>query len=476
MDQGWGCGDLSPTGTATTLGHQGSWWWRGLGIALPLGALAWLSPRFAYEVPLVQQPILLLVALLLGAGACYLWALRGLPRRGLAWLLLLGLAMRLAMLGSTPMLEDDFYRYLWDGAVSAQGLNPYRYAPGQVQRQEAGVPGQMRRLAAQAPRVLARVNHPYLRSIYPPLSQAAFALAHWLRPWSLSAWRLLLLAADLATLLLLYLLLKRLGLPLAGLAIYWWNPLLVREVYNAGHLEVLIFPFLLGAILLALAGRLLWAAGVLGLAVGVKIWPVLLLPVLLRPWLRRPLRLAGALLLFAGVSGALLLPLLRSGLDQASGLAAYVGYWQMNDSAFLLLHWAVQELLQITGPGGEHAQALARGLVAGALAAWCLLLARRAADGPAETVRRCLLVVAALFLLSPTQFPWYYLWLLPLLALRPLAPLLWLSALLPLYYLRFWCSARGLSDLYDYGLVWLIYLPVWAGLLWQWRWGRVAAA
>ncbi|MEW5912283.1 MAG: hypothetical protein AB1814_06985, partial [Thermodesulfobacteriota bacterium] len=180
------------------------------------------------------------------------------------------------------------------------------------------------------------------------------------------------------------------------------------------------------------------------------------------PLLARPARLAAALALFLGVSAALLWPLLAAGLGSQSGLLAYAGRWEMNDSVFMLL---------AAGLG----QTPARILTAALVLAWVLWLARQDESVPQDLPRRCLLAVAGLFLLSPTQFPWYYLWLLPLLAVWPLAPLLWLTLLLPLYYLRFWLAAWGLTGLYDRWLVWIIYLPVWAGLLWQWRAGRRTA-
>jgi hypothetical protein len=78
------------------------------------------------------------------------------------------------------------------------------------------------------------------------------------------------------------------------------------------------------------------------------------------------------------------------------------------------------------------------------------------------------LVIAALFLLSPTQFPWYYVWLAPFLALCPSFALLALTAALPLYYLRFYFDARDQVALFDYGIVWLEYLPIMALLIVEW--------
>ena len=64
----------------------------------------------------------------------------------------------------------------------------------------------------------------------------------------------------------------------------------------------------------------------------------------------------------------------------------------------------------------------------------------------------------------------------PFLAFHPSRPLLALTALLPLYYLSFHFLARDSYDTYRYGLVWLIWLPVWAGIAWQfWRFRRTSA-
>ena len=90
----------------------------------------------------------------------------------------------------------------------------------------------------------------------------------------------------------------------------------------------------------------------------------------------------------------------------------------------------------------------------------------RPADGT-DVCRRALVVVAALFLLLPAQFPWYYVWLVPFLAIFPRYSLLLLTALLPLYYLRYYLDARGQVNLFDYGIVWVEYAPVWVLLLYE---------
>jgi hypothetical protein len=74
------------------------------------------------------------------------------------------------------------------------------------------------------------------------------------------------------------------------------------------------------------------------------------------------------------------------------------------------------------------------------------------------------LVVAALALLSPAQFPWYAVWIAPFLAFRPWTGFLLLAATLPLYYLDFYLITHGRAEIFPELVVWIIWAPVWAAL------------
>ena len=106
----------------------------GLGLVVLHLTLAWLSPSFDFDRDLLSKPVLALVGIECLAGLIYLlavWKLRDATggRALMGWIIAVGLVLRLSLLTSTPMLEDDFYRYLWDGAVTANGFNPYSHAP-----------------------------------------------------------------------------------------------------------------------------------------------------------------------------------------------------------------------------------------------------------------------------------------------------------------------------------------------------------
>jgi alpha-1,6-mannosyltransferase len=365
-------------------------------------------------------------------------------------LLAIGLCMRALLFDTTPILEIDFYRYLWDGAVVAGGHNPYLVSP--LQAGESS----LAELARQSGPVIERINYAELRTIYPPLTQLFFALSHWLDSWSLNAWRSILLLADAGGLLLILGTLKTLRKPLHWSLVYWWNPLLLQQTYNALHMDVLLVAPLVAALWLLVAQRHRLAAIMLALGAGIKLWPLLLLPFALRPLLRQPRRLLQACLAITGILALAVLPLLYFGLGEHSGLGSFAQHWQRNSAIYPLLETIVSLI-------SEDPAGLARVLIAAVLIAVVAWLNRSAASSPEVIVRNLLWVTALLFLLSPAQFPWYAIWFLPLLCFHPSPPLLLLTALMPVYYLKFWFLARGAPQAFDQGLVWIQYLPV---LLW----------
>ena len=315
----------------------------GILIGLILLAMSGMSDALAIHKPVEQQPIAGFVALMMAAGGIYFAAtlicrLMSASVKLRAWIVIIALGLRMTMVTGTPILEDDHYRYLWDGALAAHGHNPYLYSPGQIlQGMSSDNSTPLAELARQSGGILERINYPWLRTIYPPLAQAAFGLAHSLSPWSLWAWRLVLAAFDLAALAILC----RIRVSLTGLLIYGWNPLLIKEVYNSCHLDALMLPFMLAAVAAVRRDRPMTATATLGATIGIRIWPMLLMPMIWRRLTGRPRVLIGSLTLFTVCLAATLLPMVLSGLNRTSGLAAYSRYWEMNDALYTLLAWGV---------------------------------------------------------------------------------------------------------------------------------------
>lgn len=89
-----------------------------------------LAPEFDYMRQWVDRPLLEYVGLMMLAGITYFGLVFLIPIlagvRQSIWLLVIpGIILRLIIFPAAPIQEDDFYRYLWDGAVTAEGYNPY---------------------------------------------------------------------------------------------------------------------------------------------------------------------------------------------------------------------------------------------------------------------------------------------------------------------------------------------------------------
>ena len=379
-------------------------------------------------------------------------------RFAVAALIATGIAMRIAHLGTVAIAETDHFRYLWDGAVVATGYNPYAISPSAARDTP-----HLAALAAAGSKIIAEINFPEYRSIYPGTAQAIFAVAHWLKPWHLDGLRYLLLAADIVTVVLLIALLQHNKRNPLWAAAYWLNPLVVLVSANQTHIDAALPPFILAALLAIERRKAVPAAVSLALAVGIKIWPLLLVPLLIRRlW---PDKRAVAILLTTGfaTTALVLAPLLLSTLQSGSGLTAYAGGWAMNNPFYLWLTWALWAYLPAAIPSDQMLRAT--------LAAATALIAFHAARTPIKDTRdlttRALVSTAALFYLSPTEFPWYALWFLPLAAACASRPLLFAPVVLPIYFAFFPMAEDGIRQWYHYGLSFLHAVPVLAGLTWH---------
>ena len=457
--------------------HRHVWLIAGVTLFGLLALVLLLSPQFQFERGMAHMPVLWVVGILALAGVILtvlviLIERTKLDRRLMFWVVLVGLSMRLVLFPSTPVLEDDFYRYLWDGAVVSEGLSPYAFSPREAL--EGDGPRRLTELARNSPLVAQRINYPDLKTVYPPVAELGFLTAHWLKPWSLTAWKWVLLAAEGVSLWLLLIILRHIGRSQLWVAVYWWNPLLVKEFFNSAHVDALMIPFLLGALLFTLRRQGMRACVCLAGATGIKIWPILLLPVVLRASSMEARSRAQSALLFLGLVALQAVPVLTAGVGETSGFSAYARIWEMNDALFMAIAWAAGLFVGLLELGGDLG-----GLIARFAAGFVVLLVvgyvsgRRQLDDD-KVIVAFLVTAAAVFMLSPTQFPWYYTWLVPFLTLRPSLALMLFTPLLCLYYTRFYFEARALLEVFDFGVVWAQYVPVWLLLGWQGirRWRR----
>ncbi len=419
-----------------------------LGVALSMVFSPRNIPRQAAGLTLAGFALLLILPLLR----------RGrLSRRGWLWAIAVAVLLRCMMFYTPPTLSSDVSRYLWDGAVTAAGVTPYRYPPDTARSDVA--PPALRPLARQGRPVLDDINHPHLATVYPPVAQGLFALPAMIRPFDIQLWRATLLLVELPVAMGAWLVLRRSRARPEWLLAYLWNPLLVVETYSAGHMDLTMAPLLLLAALALSAGAAAVGALALAVATGLKLWPAALLPMLLVRLQRRPATAAGAMILFIGAVAVMALPVVASIAPSDSGFVAYGRDWTANGGIFPLLFQAAVRLDQRL-PLGIDPRLTARGMVVALVLASAVMMAPRRAVSSSNAAGRLCVVGMALLLLSPTVYPWYFVPLIPLSAAARRPVLLYWTAALPLLYLT------GTDDAHVWALA-AVHVPTWGLLLWQ---------
>ncbi len=377
--------------------------------ALP--AAAWLRVEL-----LAAHPVVVAVLFMLYLAAWRLSVRVGPTKKAIAVVLGFGLLFRTLMLPTPVYLSSDLFRYLWDGQVQLAGVNPYRYPPSAL---------------ALAPlrdnEIHRSINRPAARTIYPPAAQWLFALAAALAPWSIVGWRLLLLVCEVTTVVMLVRLLRRLGAPPTAVIMYAWSPLVVFEGVQAGHVEAAMLPVVLLALLLRQTGSSVLAGVALGVAVLMKLYPAVLL---LAWWRRDDWRLPATTATIVGLG---YLPYVAAlGAGALGFLPEYLASPEDHNIGLRAL------LTHPFGFTGEVARAVAMGLLFVAMAAALVVIGRRAGQGPPGLWRATALAIGCYLLLVPTAMhPWYVVWVVPFLCVRPSPAWLWFSGAVTLSYVAY---------------------------------------
>ena len=355
----------------------------------------------------------------------------------IAWIIFTGLFARLILIPSSPILEDDFYRYLWDGAVTANEFNPYVFSPQDIIEKNPAVPEKLLKLADESGNVIEKINHPKIKTLYPTLSQIIFAFSYYLFPWSVTGWKLLMLMGDIFLLFFLIKILRELDLPISFVAIYWLNPIVLHEFFNTGHYDLFALLFAAIAIYYYLKDEFVTSSITLAFAVGFKLWPILIFPILLRKLTNQKWKLLSSVFAFSIFVIVIFIPVLRAGFDQNTGFTKYAANWINNAAFYTLLKESIDLFTSTFNIYYVCADCVARWITGGIILSVLLLLIRRPAKDNLDLADKMLIIIAVSFLVSPTQFPWYLTWLILPLVFSPKISLLMYTFLIPLYHLNF---------------------------------------
>ena len=332
-------------------------------------------------------------------------------------ILLVAVACRLVALPAQPFLSSDIYRYVWDGVVQHAHISPYRYVPGDAVLTFLRAPHQS---------IFDKINRrDYAHTIYPPAAQALFYLITWISP-TVTFMKTAMVLFEGVTMYALVTFLQSIGVRREQTLLYAWCPLLVWEIAGSGHLDSAAMAFIALALLARLRRLPVLTGLFLGVAILLKLYPLVLLPALYRrgEW-KMPATVASVVALgYAAYSGV--------GLLVFGFLGGYVKEEGMATGARYFLLELAQKLYGLQGISTTAYFGFCATVFAGIIW-WCWQISdldvtnRRnpfASEGIASFLPPAFALASALMFLFSPHYAWYIVWLIPFFTLMPNLPIL----------------------------------------------------
>ena len=264
--------------------------------------------------------------------AIYFVAVKYKLRYGLFTAILLFAGTRIPFFFDLPQLSDDFYRFIWDGMLLNEGLNPIGRVPSVQHIYDF-------KDIAFAELLLNNMNSPEYSSVYPTFHQLFFGLAFFFSGSDLLANVNVMRAFIVIFEFTFFLLLLVRGHNKEQNYVYGYllNPLVIVEGVGNIHFEAIMLPWIAIALIDFSPTRYLrasvpWVGGIL-----VKLTPLVLGPMLLfkmDPKFRFHFLLSSLFILFVFLG---LLQPWALFTDFENGLGLYFGSFEFNASIYYFL-------------------------------------------------------------------------------------------------------------------------------------------
>jgi hypothetical protein len=313
-----------------------------------------------------------------------------LPNKLLFGMIAVGIVLRISFVAITPIGSDDVYRYMWDGKVQSNGINPYMFAPDN--------PALNHLHSDILPK---KMNYVEMKTIYFPLSQWLFYIGYQLSGEAVWGYKTLLLLFELLTITCLLLILKKLNVSAKYVLLYVLCPLPIIHFAVDAHLDGFGLPLLLLAILFYISDRKILSYLLLGLSLTIKPIGLVIIPILF-------LNEKGS----SNKIKSLIIPLLAFSIQfipyifQTNPFEAFLIYsknWTFNGALF--------DFIDIFIRYNEKTRMICAILLGTALLP--LYLSKR------HLLEKIYYSVLLLMIFSPVVHPWYIAWLVVMLPIVP---------------------------------------------------------
>jgi hypothetical protein len=348
---------------------------------------------------------------------------------------------RLCLVPSDPsVLSRDMYRYIWDGRVQQDGINPYRYPPQADELEHL-----------RENQIYPKINRKDYPTLYPAGAQIFFRLFYALVGSNVTAYKGIMVFFDIVTLLVLTALLRAYDFNASRIIVYAWNPLVIFEIAYSGHLEGLTVFLMVTALYLYTIHQKTPATMMLALSAAVKLYPALLLAA----FLNRGTRIKG-ITTFSATIIFLYLPFWGAGGKISGFLPVYL------KNPYESFNLGLKNLLMRLIPSLDY-YLLSLVFIIALAGAGLLILLKEKKD--LDVMRYAFILVGLLMILMPASLhPWYVVLIVPFLAIYPNPAWLIFTCTVALSYLKY-TSPQGIMPAW---ILLIEYLPLFSLLAAGW--------
>ena len=187
---------------------------------------------------------------------------------------------RMLLFFHLPNLSDDFYRFIWDGRLWLNGMHPFTKLPPEFLAMN---------LTGIDQSLFDKLNSKNYFTIYPPVAQGIFMLSAKFSnsiEGSVLTMRVLILLAEAGSIYLLSKIIEAYKLPKGNVLLYALNPLVIIELTGNLHFEAFMIFLLLLSFFWLTKNKLILASLAFAFAIGIKLLPIVFLPIFIfvMPW------------------------------------------------------------------------------------------------------------------------------------------------------------------------------------------------
>jgi hypothetical protein len=336
--------------------------------------------------------------------------------RSLALMFLFSILFRSFMVVSDVSLSTDILRYLWDGVLLNNGVDPYEYIP----------------LSSELDRFkdaefYQNYDHKSEFTPYPPFSQLFFTISYFIFNANITGMKSLLSVFDILNgALIILLILKIRGdtfQAFQGALIYLWNPLVIIEFSHSGHIDALaIFLTLLS--LYFLSNLSVINSSVLILLSALTKWfSLLFIPLYLRYLFRKSIGYFGLAIVSISITFSILaIPFyLSSRFNFIMGTIYFIENWRFES----FLSRLITISLQLDTPGELYIAKITSYIIF--LGSYFFILYKSKLHKVSNVIKYSILALLIFYLVTPAIFPWYIIWILALFSILKIDSRTWLA-------------------------------------------------